>query len=104
MTALIADGELIAEPPAGDSRMWWFTFGPGHRLVITHPVGGAPDGPGVSLDPYYVCIPGTWEEARERMIAVFGTAWCGQRESAEAAGVRENGLIPLDLPGLDGAR
>ena len=66
---------------------WIFTFGWGQ----THPDTGEP------LKDCYVRIPGTFEEARERMVARFGTKWAFQYESPEEAGadrfhLREIGL------------
>ncbi len=51
---------------------WCFTFGQAH----CHPVTGNP------LRDYWVeVIAGDFDAARDLMVKVFGTKWCGQYES-----------------------
>lgn len=63
------------------STPWAFTFGPDHRLLIAEAETGrpAPNVDGVSLHRRFVVIHGaTAEEARSKMTALFGGAWCRQ--------------------------
>jgi hypothetical protein len=65
---------------------WIFTWGTGHR----HPVTGE------SLMDRFVVIPAEdYESARRKMVGRFGTKWCGQYESREAAGVARFDLREL---------
>jgi hypothetical protein len=71
-----------------------FTFGSGHMCSC-----------GLSLFGCYVELPGTWEEARERMFTLYGAKFCGQYETREAAGVERFGLtriVPGSECGCDG--
>jgi hypothetical protein len=61
---------------------WFFTFGCGQEW-----------------EGFYVILHGTWESAREKMVADFGTKWCMQYESAEAAGIERWGYILLEVKG-----
>ncbi len=53
-------------------QKWYFTFGSNHA----HPNG-------------YVVIEGTFKEAREEMIELYGRNWSMQYKSAEVAGVEK---------------
>ena len=57
------DGKTLEEKREqyAECRKWAFTFGVGHGLRY-----------------YYVVIPGTWEEALNKMIELFGHKWCWQ--------------------------
>ena len=46
---------------------WYFTFGVG-----------------CLMRGYIICIEGTFEEARAKMVAQFGTKWCGQYDEVKA--------------------
>ena len=98
MSAL-ADGELLpVEPDDDEIRDWLFTFGSGHRLLISPAHGGEPQGRGIPLDKRYVRITGTWEAARERMVELFGTSFASQYSSEADAGVDDYRLTELVLP------
>lgn len=45
----------------GKTEQWAFTFGVGHPLRKR-----------------YVIIDGTYEQARKKMVSIFGRKWCGQ--------------------------
>jgi hypothetical protein len=65
---------------------WLFTFGAEHYLD------------GTPLRSRYVRFHGTYMEARLKMIAALGRAWCAQYPTEEAAGVERYGLTELILP------
>lgn len=58
-----------------NAETWVFTFGFGH----THPRTGR------SLANHYVRVPGTYEQARARMLERFGNRWAFQYETVEMA-------------------
>lgn len=66
--------------PAEREQEWFFTFGSGH-----------------AFDCRFVRITGTYNSARDRMLQVFGRAWCAQydRSSFRAEGLP--GLL-VELP------
>lgn len=66
---------------------WIFTFGTDHTNPIT----------GKSLFKNYVEIPGTWDEAREKMLNRFGNRFSMQYQNKEKAGVERFGLVELKL-------
>jgi hypothetical protein len=82
----------IAAQDAEPARDWLFTFGSGHTLL------------GEPLDRRYVRIHGTFLEARTRMLALFGRAFCSQYESEAEAGVEQYHLTELVLPLQEAAR
>jgi hypothetical protein len=51
-----------------------------------------------ALEHRYVTIYGTWLDARQRMLSLYGRRWCAQYESAEDAGVDRYHLTELILP------
>ena len=58
----------------------YFTFGCGHPLR-----------------KYYVVIKGEDEtQCREVMVKQFGSCWCMQYDTPEAAGVERYGLKPIE--------
>ena len=57
---------------------WYFTFGYGQRLYIGHRDQADVQGEGIPLDECYVILDGTFAQARERMITLFGRMWCAQ--------------------------
>lgn len=65
-------------------RDWIFTFG------FDHEEGGQP------LKDRYVCIRGTYDDARAAMVRGFGRKWAFQYGSEEEAGVERYGLTKLD--------
>lgn len=72
-----------------------FTFGPNHR----HPITGEP------LARRFVTLPGTLDQSRAAMMALFGARWAHQYPSEDQAGVAKYGLEPLDVqPLVDLAR
>lgn len=73
----------MAQPiqPAEQPREWVFSFGHGHEL---------PDG--TDAFGYYVAIIGTYDTARDEMLARFGNIWAFQYSSREAAGTAEFGM------------
>jgi len=82
----MADGSSGPEqktPPAGvdpnEVRDWYFTF----RFTQ--------DGHGND----YVVLRGTWQGARDAMVAQFGRRWSRQWRTAEDAGVYRFGLTKL---------
>jgi hypothetical protein len=70
-----------------NSEQWIFTFGFGHY----HPETGEP------LANRYVVIPGTFSDARQKMVVMFGVKWSMQYASKEEAGVEIYGLRELKL-------
>jgi hypothetical protein len=72
-------GQSETSPAEDAPRDWFFTFGHGQAGF-----------------PGFVRIHGTFGSAREEMFRRYGTAWCMQYESAEAAGVERWGLIERD--------
>lgn len=71
---------------------WVFTFGHGH----VHPVTGEP------LHRRFVRLTGSnEEEARDKMVRLFGVRWAFQYASTDAAGVAQHEmteLLPADFP------
>jgi hypothetical protein len=70
----------ISDSVYTELRDWYFTFGCG-QLHAGH----------------YIIFHGTWESAREQMVENFGTNWCMQYPSAEAAGVERWGYKLLEV-------
>jgi hypothetical protein len=84
---------IISTPLASDILTdvhdWHFTFGPNHA----HPATGE------KLGQAYVVIPGTYAEARQKMIAEFGQKWSRhQYANAQLAGVERWQLRQVELP------
>lgn len=52
-------------------KKWWFTWGSGQEHD----------------NCYTIIEAGSWSQAREIMFKAWGPKWCGQYDSAEAAGV-----------------
>ena len=70
----------MAEEAKEIEQDWYFTFGCGQEWAN-----------------HYVIFHGTFTSARERMVEIFGTKWCMQYESAEAAGVERWGYLLLEV-------
>lgn len=67
--------------PRDEPRDWYFTFGVGRRF-------GGRNG--------YVKINGTYDVARQSMIAMFDYDWSHQYASADDAGVDRFNLVEVD--------
>lgn len=65
-----------------ESKDYYFTFGFGH----------VDPGSGLSLANCYTVIRGTFNSARDEMVARYGNKWAFQYGSAEEAGVERWGL------------
>jgi hypothetical protein len=77
---------------------WYFTFGAGHRAhSALHRARFEPSeaGEGFRLDNRYVILHGTHDEARARMVKIFGQVWSGMYSNPRDAGVEEYGLTEL---------
>lgn len=84
---MLARQETTCErSPQEEPRDWFFTFGMTHQ---------SPHGEDVR--DRFIRIHGTYRDAREIMIAYFGTTWCGQYESAQDAGVHFFNLKELSI-------
>lgn len=86
---------------------WIFTFGPGQRLRSSDRAGradlywnGQPTvGEGFALHNRYVRIEGDHDQARTRMVAIFGPVWSMQYEEGPDTDEMLRGfrLVELDL-------
>lgn len=64
---------------------WYFTFGVGNEF----------------LKDKYVLFQGSFNDARKRMFANFGTAWCMQYSEQEFIPIKEKyGLTELKMEGV----
>lgn len=84
-------GSVVQSAPADPgARDWYFTFGSGQFDPET----------GVPLVCRYVVIHGTYRQARDQMVARWGTNWSFQYDSAESAGVAQFHLVRQSMDRL----
>lgn len=79
-------------------REWVFTFGASHRghaILDGARIEPGEQGAGFRLDSRYVVIYGTEQEARARMVEIFGQVWASQYSTRAGAGVNRYGLTEL---------
>jgi hypothetical protein len=93
--------ELATSLGDQSEKLWIFTFGPDHKLLIGLDDGsedGAVWGDGVSLGKRFIALSGTREGARQMFEDLFGPAFCDQYLASEQRTrdmIARHGLIEL---------